>query len=256
MDLLKQVMEHPIDEDYAAVATRGERSSRRGLLLAVTLVALGALLTVAIVQNIRTAPVRATERQELIDRIETAADRQDEARALVVDQQAEVRRLQQSGLGTSEADQELRERLRRLELTAGTIPVHGPGVVVVVDDGPGRDPKGRVMDIDLQQLVKGLWGAGAEAIAINGHRVSSRSAIRGAGDAITVNYRSLTHPYRVEAVGDPRTLEARYVETAGGMWWNGLMQNYGMRHEVDTLEDITLPGDAGLTLRHAKKGER
>lgn len=256
MDLLKQVVEHPIDQDYATVARRGERSSPRRVLLAVALVVLGALLTLAAIQNFRTAPVQATERQELIDRIEVAAARQDEARAAVVDRQAEVRQLQQAGLGSGDADRELREKLNRLELRSGTVAVRGPGVIITVDDGSGDDPKGRVIDMDLQQLVNGLWAAGAEAIAINGHRVSSRSAIRGAGDAITVNYRSLTRPYRIQAIGDPRTLESRYVETEGGIWWNGLTQNYGMRHEVAPAEEITLPGDAGLTLRHAKKGER
>lgn len=256
MDLLKQVIEHPIDEDYGTVARRGERSSRRRVLLAVTLVALGALLTVAMMQNIRTAPVRATERQELIDRIEVATARQDEVRATVVERRADIRELQQGALGEDDVAVELRERLNRLEIESASVAVHGPGVVITVDDGRGADPKGRVIDLDLQQLVNGLWQAGAEAVAINGHRISSRTAIRGAGDAITVNYRSLTHPYRIEAIGDPRTLESRYVETSGGIWWTGLMQNYGMRHDVATAKDVTLPGDAGLALRHAKKGER
>lgn len=256
MDLLNQIFDHPIDEDYAVVARRGEQSSRRRLLLAITLVAVGALLAIAAVQNVRTAPVRATERQELIERIEAATARQDEVRGQVVDRQAEIRRLQETVLGGDERDVELREELARLEVRSAAVPVHGPGVVITVDDGSGEDPKGRVIDMDLQQLVNGLWQAGAEAIAINGHRISSRTAIRGAGDAITVNYRSLTRPYRVEAIGDPRSLESRYVETAGGIWWSGLVQNYGMRHEVATVKDITLSGDAGLALRHAKKGER
>ena len=89
----------------------------------------------------------------------------------------------------------------------------------MVDDAPvGRRTtrRDRVLDIDLQVLANGLWQAGAEAVSINGHRLSDLTAIRSAGDAITVDYRSLTRPYRVEAIGDPRTLQARFVESAGG----------------------------------------
>ena len=42
---------------------------------------------------------------------------------------------------------------------------------------------------DLQIVVNGLWDAGAEAISVNGQRLTSKSAIRFAGQAILVNYR-------------------------------------------------------------------
>ena len=100
----------------------------------------------------------------------------------------------------------------------------GPGVLVVVDDSPSAaaDARDRVLDLDLQVLANGLWEAGAEAVAINGHRLSSLTAIRSAGDAITVDYRSLTRPYRVEAIGDPRTLQAYLLSLLlgrGGTTW-------------------------------------
>jgi len=253
MDLLKQVMEQPLDPDYAVLARRGEGSSRHRVLLAVVLVALGALLAVAVLQNTRTAGARATERSELIDRIQDQSARQDQLRTELENRQEEVRRLRESILGTKE-DKDLQVELDRLDLLAATVPVKGPGIVVTVDDSPGDTSKGRVMDVDLQQLVNGLWQSGAEAIAINGHRLSARSAIRGAGSAITVNYRSLSRPYRVEAIGDPNTLQSRYIETAGGIWWSSLAQNYGMRHDIAAASELNLPADAGVGLRHARKG--
>ncbi len=113
-----------------------------------------------------------------------------------------------------------------------------------------------MLDVDLQILANGLWQAGAEAVAINGHRLSSLTAIRSAGDAITVDFRSLTRPYRVEAIGDPRTLPARFVETAGGAWWHELAAE-----PADALRDqhgphrCVLPADPGLVLRHARRAE-
>jgi uncharacterized protein YlxW (UPF0749 family) len=40
----------------------------------------------------------------------------------------------------------------------------------------------------------GLWEPARKPSPINGHRLSSLTAIRSAGDAITVDYRSLTRP--------------------------------------------------------------
>lgn len=254
MDLLKQVMDQPVDPDYVLLAKRGEASSRHKVLLTIALVALGALLALAVMQNLRTAGIRADERTELISRVKEQSARQDELRTSVEARQAELRRLQQSIL-SDRSGRELQAELDRLDLLAATVAVRGPGIVIIVDDAVGGGNKGRVVDVDLQQLVNGLWQSGSEAIAINGHRLSSRSAIRGAGDAITVNYRSLTRPYRVEAVGDPQTLQSHYVESAGGTWWTGLAQNYGMRHDIAAASELTLPADPGLGLRHARKGK-
>ncbi len=88
-----------------------------------------------------------------------------------------------------------------------------------------------MLDIDLQILANGLWQAGAEAVAINGHRLSTLTAIRAAGEAITVDYRSLTRPYRVEAIGDPHTSQQQFVRDHAGLWWNELTQNRGMRYD-------------------------
>ena len=127
-------------------------------------------------------------------------------------------------------------------------------MLIVVDDAPAdsSDTRDRVLDLDLQVLANGLWQAGAEAIAINGHRLSTLTAIRGAGDAITVDYRSLTRPYRVEAIGDPRTLHARLVESPGGAWWNELAQNRRMRYEISGVNELDTRRRPGHGLRYAQ----
>ena len=82
--------------------------------------------------------------------------------------------------------------------------VTGPGITVTLDDSAdavsGSDPargssgfeEGRVSAADLQIVSNGLWAAGAEAISINGQRLTTRSAIRFAGQAILVDL-SLIH---------------------------------------------------------------
>ena len=108
-------------------------------------------------------------------------------------------------------------------LLSGATAVQGPGVKLVVDDAKdsrsgrrrararavGFSDTGRVRDRDMQRVVNGLWESGAEAIAINGQRLTALSAIRAAGDAILVDNRPLVPPYTVLAVGDGKRLEHR-----------------------------------------------
>jgi uncharacterized protein YlxW (UPF0749 family) len=260
MDLLNDIVREPIDPDYAVVAARGDRRrpARGRWDLALIAVVIAALFTVAAVETTRSRPVLETERNELIARIQTAEARQDALRSQEAALEAAVARLRTSALGENAQARLLRSQLAILEPTTGAGAVTGPGMVIVVDDATGEANKAgdQVLDIDLQVLANGLWQSGAEAISINGHRLSNVTAIRGAGDAITVDYRSLTRPYRVEAIGDPKTMPARWVESSGGVWWNQLAENRRMRYEVSTVDTMTLDGDPGMTLRFAKRGDR
>ena len=87
-----------------------------------------------------------------------------------------------------------------------------------------------MLDRDLQTVVNGLWAAGAEAVAVNGQRLTALSAIRSAGDAILVDYRPLTRPYVVTAIGDPATLQAAVRRGARRPALRTLQQTYGIRY--------------------------
>ncbi len=88
------------------------------------------------------------------------------------------------------------------------------GVVGDPRSGASSDD-GRVLSKDLQVVTNALWEAGAEAISINGQRLTARSAIRFAGDAILVNYRPLTRPYVISAIGDPQNLQVEFADNRG-----------------------------------------
>jgi uncharacterized protein YlxW (UPF0749 family) len=128
-------------------------------------------------------------------------------------------------------------------------------VRITVDDRPdARTKRQVVLDEDLQRLVNGLWVAGAEAVSINGERLTALSAIRGAGEAITVNYHSLRRPYVVQAIGDPDNLPARFIESAGGSWWLNLQSVYQLRFDMTSEDSVTLPAVPTPALRHARAG--
>ena len=161
-------------------------------------------------------------------------------------------------LSTSTQGRALQDQLTRLGVASGTVPVTGPGLEIVADDGPSGSTKSEVMDRDLQILVNGLWSAGAEAVAINGQRLTALSAIREASEAITVNYRSLQRPYTITAIGDPDQLPARFIESDGGTWWFNLKSLYDMRFDLTSKDSVRLPAVETPRLRNIEpmKGKR
>jgi uncharacterized protein YlxW (UPF0749 family) len=261
MSLLNNLMAHPLDEGYA-VAARSRPSqggkpnrSRHRVLLVIALAVLGFLLTVAASQNYRGAPEAEKQRKELITRIGQADTRLNDLRGQQIKLADEVRGLQAGGLSNTSEGAALQQKLDDLELQTGAMAATGPGLKAVIDDAKdSSDKEGRLLDVDLQQLVNGLWTAGAEAISVNGHRLTSLTAIRGAGSAITVDYSSLTPPYTVLAIGDRATMPARFAQSSGGQWVQYLVSNFGVRMTITTEDSLLVPADATIALRYAKVG--
>jgi uncharacterized protein YlxW (UPF0749 family) len=249
-DLLTRLAEQALDDDYAAVAARrGTGSgvpprSRRATLVGfgASVAVLAVLLTVSAVQTRATASEAAADREALITRIEEERERVARSQSLVEELADDVDRLRTTSLEATSDVAELEDRLETLQAGTGVVPVSGPGVRITVSDSPDGAPAGRIRDTDLQLLANGLWQAGAEAVAVGGQRLTAHSAIRTAGKAITVNYRSLSPPYVVTAIGDPATLPARFLETSAGQAFTDLQANFGVVFELESPDSLTLPG--------------
>ena len=257
MSLLRRAQDDALDRDYAAIGAGRQPATRPGRVVATLIVvSFGVLVATAAVQAQRSAPALAEERAALVDQVQRRSGAVEGLRQRVEDLRSRVRELQATASAASASLSAVRQRVEALSLAAGAVAVSGPGIRVVVDDAAAPGGEGRVVDVDLQGLVNGLWAAGAEAVAIDGHRLSSLSAIRGAGDAITVNYRSLAPPYVIEAIGDPDTLPARLLETSAGQTMLDLEANFGLRFDVTAKQQLTLPADPRLArcCQHAQSG--
>ena len=256
MNLLQELVEHSIDDDYYVAAERREdpqigNPRRRRVATVAALAAFALLLTLAALQTNDREPQAEVEREALVDQIHER-----ESSVAALQDSVEQARDDVEALQAGASDPEYDQRVVNEQIAVGLVPVDGPGAVVVTDNADDYEsqPQGRIRDTDLQLLVNGLWHAGAEAIAVNGQRVTTLTSIRSAGEAITVNYRSLSAPYTVEAVGNMDTLAARFIDTQAGATWSTLANNYGMQFEVSSKADLSLPAapKGRVTVRHAQ----
>lgn len=256
MTLLDEVYRRPLDPGYREAARRrraaGEppsRPVRRGvsLLLAVLL---GVAVTAAAVDLRRPEPGAVRARTLLEDEIAAQQQRADAARSSIRTTTAQLGRLQAAAL--ADEDPELLARLRQDQARSGVVPVTGPGVRLVLTDADDvSDPANRVQDVDLRVVVNALWWAGAEAVAINGARLTSLTAIRSAGSAVLVDLQPLTSPYTVEAIGDFDALSVALGGSSAGQHLANLRATYGIGVQVSVRGNLSLPGTGQVTLRYA-----
>jgi len=259
MNLLNEVMRRPLDPGYQQATDRRRAAGdppvrlRRRAWLLLLAIALG-LLTAAAAADLRAPqPVVAQARALLEEQIR---ERTAVAEQLLTEnnrRSQEISDLQTAAIGVQ--DPVLLARLAADGVSSGAVAVSGTGLRITVQDSTAAredpehaNPDERVQDVDLQIAVNGLWASGAEAIAINGHRLTSMTAIRSAGSAILVDLVPLTEPYVIEAIGDPAQLATSFAKTTAGQHLATLRNTYGIGSQITSKQRLDLPGSSGTRL--------
>lgn len=115
------------------------------------------------------------------------------------------------------------DELKQARKNLGLTDVVGPGIIVTLRDsenGQTDDIEGynrRISVYDLLQLINELKLAGAEAIEINGVRITNKSDIALIMDKfIRIDGHNVNSPYVVKAIGDPTALKSGLMQKNSG----------------------------------------
>jgi uncharacterized protein YlxW (UPF0749 family) len=130
----------------------------------------------------------------LIDDLHRANDALDAEKTALTQRQAMLA----SGTGTA-ADQVLTDEANRLRAAEGLVPVHGPGVVLVVNAAG-------LQALDLQDALNNLAVGGAEAIAVDDHRVVLGVPIEQTPSGVDIEGVLVPPPWTISAIGDANRL--------------------------------------------------
>jgi uncharacterized protein YlxW (UPF0749 family) len=268
--LLDAVLAETLDPAYAqaaearATGRTPERPRWRGrALVALTMAIAGLLLAVTYDQAAAGAEGRQQVREALIDDIDRESSVSDHLQGQLQDLSRQVTSTRDEVLATSAVGQDALDDLARAEQGSAAVGVTGPGLLVTLanadpkaDDDPvggstGEDPGSRVRDGDLQLVVNALWAAGAEAVSINGQRLGPLTAIRFAGEAVLVDFKPVTNPYEISAIGDPDTLSGRFLASPEVNALAVISKTYGLRFDYSRKDELTLPAASTPELRIA-----
>lgn len=267
MALIQDTFNRTLDPAYETVAKRRESQG----LPPATVWGTPAIIVGAILTGLLIGMAGSTlrERSQSVSEARSELVAQIQEQQQVAERRSENIRLLQEDISSAESSAltqtgpAMQAQINRLLVSTGNQAVTGPGMLVSLDDGPPPDGGDTQSDrsvnavaaADLQWVTNAMWGAGAEAIAINGQRLTVRSAIRSAGPAILVNFRPLTRPYTIYAIGDPDQLTTNLGNGPGGAYLGVLHDNFGISVDTSTSESITLPGAVIGSLRSATVAE-
>ncbi len=263
LSLLRRLTDDAMDPGYQEATDRGDQRGAdwRHSVAFGTVIALTAALVVAALLQVRAgAPSEGRTRAELTERVLETTSSVEAIDARLDGLISEVDLLRQTALDGSGSDRALADEVSALEAEVGVTAVEGQGVEVVLDDGPpapvdqSSPDLSRVLDTDVQLVVNGLFAAGAEAVAVNGQRITALSPIRSAGEAVLVGFRPLTPPYTITAVG-PEDLASDFEAGQARAELEQLESAYGIEVDVVPEESLNVPGRGDLQLRYVTKGE-
>ena len=161
------------------------------------------------------------------------------------------------------SDAALAAMLRRaaeLAREAGMDPVHGPGLVVTLQDAQ-RDANGRfprdaspddlvVHQQDIQAVLNALWSAGAEAIQMQDQRIIATSVPRCVGNTLLLNGRTYSPPYTITAIGNAAAMQAALAAAPLVILYKQYVVRFGLGYREEVKPDVQIVGHSEPVRTH------
>ncbi len=240
------------------------RPRRRGWSLLVPLIALLAgLLMTTTARTAAGTTLRDDRGSELTRLIEERRKQVATGEAQAAELRSAIDAQTGAQAGSDSRIAEQRSRANAVREEAGFTALHGPGLMVSLDDAPRRPdgslPAGAGVDDvvvhqqDVQAVVNALWAGGAEAMSIMDVRVISTSAVRCVGNTLLLHGQVYSPPFVIRAIGDPEGMRRALDAAPGVRTFADAARVWGLGYRVVSERDITVPAYTGSTdLDHAQ----
>jgi uncharacterized protein YlxW (UPF0749 family) len=151
-------------------------------------------------------------------------------------------------------------------VASGSAAVSGPGLTVTLDDAPASsldtvpgNPQPNDLVVhqqDLQNVINALWVGGAEAMTLQGERVTSTSAFRCSGNILLLHGKVFSPPYQVTVIGDPEALAQALEDDEGVQNYRAYVDWVHLGWGVRTHDHVEVPASQSTgELRYARVPE-
>lgn len=194
--------------------------------------------------------------QDLRDLVRDESVRMQEVAEEVGELRSEVEDL----ISLQEARNPDASRRPEVEMAAGRIDLQGPGVRVELWDAPYNEvPEGFAADDlvvhqqDIEGVLNGLRAGGAEAIAVQGHRVTATTSIRCVGNVLLLDGNTYSPPYVITAIGDGEQLRNSVLAQQSVQVYLQYVDAIRLGWSLELEETVDIPGFEGnLALEYAQ----
>lgn len=169
----------------------------------------------------------------------------------VWDLRTQLRLLEQSADQEKLALEAMKREQQKLNIAIGSTRVEGPGLIITITE----NDQNYFGYQDIVDIVNELWNAGAEAVSVNGFRVSHNTAFLPAEEysSIMLKDRKLSPPYEIIVIGEPTSLEKGIAILNGIV--DDLRSLYKIPVEINQVEKISIPATPMITHKYVRSIE-
>lgn len=208
--------------------------SRAQVVVAVLLAVLGFASVTQVQNNEQTNSYASLREQDLIEVLGGLTGAAERARGEIDRLERNRDALESESTSREAALNSAQDRLSSLNVLAGLVPVHGPGIRVTI-----TETESRVRVSSLLDLVQEARTAGAEAMEVNDSaRLIAQSSFEDAVGGIRLDGQEISSPYVFEMIGDPHTLHVGLSFASGPL--EKLELQDGAQVKVEELEDVEI----------------
>ncbi|EEH63354.1 hypothetical protein HMPREF0044_1278 [Gleimia coleocanis DSM 15436] len=201
----------------------------------------------------RTDPLDTLQESELVallDQLSVSDSQLREERAALA---VEAAKLKDERSKVEAAEQAVAREREAAQIAAGVVPVQGPGLIITVTDAQN---KARVQNFIT--VLGELRNSGAEAVSLNGIRLTASTYIEKNGNGILVSGQPISSPYIWKVIGDADTIQPA-MEIARGaaqqLRTRGATVSYERAELVEILEVATVkPNEHATTITEKPRG--
>ncbi len=159
--------------------------------------------------------------------------------------ESQVREARRDDEGREELLNQAIRELQGLRVLTGTQGAVGDGVEMVVED-----PQEVLLAQDIVAVVNELRAAGAEAIEVDGERVTARTGFTSTAQGLTVDGKRMVGTHRVRAIG-PADVLIDALEMPGGLV--SMLEAFpGVRVTLVARQSLELPRAEDPAFVHAE----
>ena len=229
------------------------------ITLGAALLALGFLIAAQLASESPRVRYTTQERTPLLETAGELQTQQDDLKARILQLRDQIQGVEGQGAGSADLVRQLNAELEQARIAAGLIPLTGSGIVLQLEDSQKPvPPDGSQADYlvgsrDIRTVVEELWVASAEAIAINGERVTPTTAIIDIGASLLVNSAYLAPPYQVTALGAADLYQRLSLSPGFIDFVRARAEGFGIRLSFAEPESVDMPAFVGtVTLRYSR----
>ena len=227
-------------------------------VVAVVALATGFVLVGQVKAQLLTPSNQVARYQALVHSVQDLEATNASDRNRVAALRSQIDALEAAAAQRSAGTEALQNQVSDLRAHAGLVAMHGPGVEVDISNGiPGPDTGGQaaayLVDFqDVQDVVNLLFDQGAEAVAVDGRRITPLTAYSGSeGEVVIDQGPPLSSPIKILAVGDRNRMVAAVDDPAALPDIRARQVQYDLRLSITGHPDVQLPAyDSSLLTPH------